>query len=90
MENVVCGKENQSLPSSAGSILKGSRCLNSNNETISEEKDSVSRKETLLERNYSLEFAKSKKNTKLHLLLVSNLLALDLCQSFPIHGTQMG
>ena len=33
-EKVVCGKENQSLPSSTGAILKGSCCLNSNNATI--------------------------------------------------------
>ena len=36
LEKVVCGKENQSLPSLAGSISKGRLCLNSNNATILE------------------------------------------------------
>ena len=57
LENLVCRKENQYLPSSAGSILKGSHCLNSNNATILEAKDSISIKETLLDKNYSLEVA---------------------------------
>ena len=65
LENVAYGKENKSLPSSAGSILKGSRCLNSNNATILEAKDSVSRKETLLDKNYSLEYAEAKPNSRL-------------------------
>ena len=62
-KNVVCGKEKQSLPSSAGSILKGSHCLNSNKAVILEAKDLVSRKETHLDRNYSLEVTESRKNT---------------------------
>ena len=65
MENVVCGKENQYLPSSVGSILKGSRCLKSNNVTILEAKDSVSIKETLLDKNYSLEYVEARPNSRL-------------------------
>ena len=65
LENEVGGKENQSLPSSTGSILKGSHCLNSNNVTILEVKDSVSIKETLLDKNYSLEYAEARPNSRL-------------------------
>ena len=39
--------------------------MNSNNTAILEEKDSVSRKETLLDMNYSLEVVEARKNTKL-------------------------
>ena len=65
LEKVVCGKENQSLPSSVGSISKGPCCLNSNNAAILEAKDSISRNETLLDRNYSLEVAEVRKNTRI-------------------------
>ena len=58
-------KENQSLPSSVGSISKGPRCLNSNNTTILEAKDSISRNETLLDKNYSLEVAEVRQNTRI-------------------------
>lgn len=63
--NVVFGKESQSLASSAGSILKGSLCLNSDNAAVSEAKDLVPRKETLLDGNSSLEVAEARHKTRL-------------------------
>ena len=39
--------------------------MSSNNATILEAKDSVSRKETLLDKNYSLEVAEARKNTRI-------------------------
>jgi len=39
--------------------------LNSNNATILEAKDSISRNETLLDKNYSLEVAEVRQNTRI-------------------------
>jgi hypothetical protein len=60
LANVVSRKESKSLASSVVFILKRSLYLNSNNAVISEAKDSVPRKETLLDRNYFSRVAEAK------------------------------
>lgn len=62
---VVSGKESQSLASSAVSVLKGSLYLNSSNAAVSEAKDSVLRKGTLLDRNSFSDVAEVRHNTRL-------------------------